>query len=385
MRSCSWWLIKFFQKSLLVFSLILGCNQRKDLDPERVKIPFSEPIKNLSEIASKVTYISLKDEANSFLGNLDKLILTDKYIIAGDISTKERINIYDTEGNFLSTIRNYGEGPGEFTHISDFSFDPERELVSVSLVGKVIFFDLRGNFIEEFRTDVLFKMHLIRPNGSILFYLPQQIAPEFTDTDLKGGIVFLGDLNNKSFEKILSNTFSNNLKTPYMKERSVFQVGIRGETAFSHHFNDTVYIFDKNLKLEKKILIDLGAYRMELDHFEKFDNWVDALNNYGNKALNQNNLVFDGEHLGGRLSWNGKVYHFLSNLKTKNCWLASKFTNDLDHGLEYFQIRGIKDQIIYSVHRVEELDAFLQNGDLMRSFPEDLENHSYFIAKYHLK
>ena len=44
-------------------------------------------------------------------------------------------------------------------------------------------------------------MHLIRPNGSILFYLPQQIAPEFTDTDLKGGIVFLGDLNNKSFEK----------------------------------------------------------------------------------------------------------------------------------------------------------------------------------------
>ena len=74
MRSCSWWLIKFFQKSLLVFSLILGCNQRKDLDPERVKIPFSEPIKNLSEIASKVTYISLKDEANSFLGNLDKLI-----------------------------------------------------------------------------------------------------------------------------------------------------------------------------------------------------------------------------------------------------------------------------------------------------------------------
>lgn len=370
---------------LIVIFLLASCGQKKDGSLERVVIPFDHPTQNLSEVVSGVSYIPLRDLAPHFLGNIDKLILTDDLIIAGDISTRERINMYDTMGNFLSTIRHFGEGPGEFTHISDFGYDPARKLISVSLVGKIIFYDLEGRFVEEFKTDVLYKMHVLAPNGQVVFYLPQLIAPEFTGTAYSDGIVFLGDPKEKTAKKILGHTFSEEVRTPYMKERTVFRFGKDGELAFSHHFNDTVYVFDPEFNLNRKILVDLGPYRMDNEHFQKYDDWVVALNNYGEKALNQNNLIYDGDYLGGRISWKGKTYCFLSEFRTKKTWLMERFVNDVDGGLNSFQIRAIKDKILYSVHMSDRLISRKREGGFEATLPENIEDNLFFIAKYHLK
>jgi len=163
-------------KLSFLFILIFSCSDSRDANKDIVQIPFDEPLEKLSQIVSGITYIPLKDKAPCFLGNLDKLIVTDDLIIAGDISTRERINVYDTEGNLLSSIRYFGEGPGEFTHISDFSYDPIKKRISVSLVGKVIIYDLNGTFIEEHKTAVLYKGHVLKENGQIVFYLPQYFS-----------------------------------------------------------------------------------------------------------------------------------------------------------------------------------------------------------------
>ncbi|MBN3520398.1 6-bladed beta-propeller [Algoriphagus lutimaris] len=370
---------------LSIFILLISCQESDNDSLERIQIEFGNEIENLSEIASTIEYIPLQDQPPHFLGNIDKMILTDNLIIAGDISTRPSINIYDTLGNFLSSIDYYGDGPGEYTHISDFGFDPIKKIISVSLVSKIIFYDLKGNFLGEHRTDVVYYKHIPLDDGKFLIYIPQVSAPELIGTGYKEGILFLEDPVQETSKQILKHTFPKGINTPYLFERNVFQIGKNEKLAFSHSFNDTVYVFDKNYNLEKKILIELGDFKLENKHFDKFDEAVEALNNVGEKAFNQNYLMFNGDYLSGKIRKDGYSYFFINNIRNKKTWLVGEYVNNIDGMLSYFQLRGMKNNTIFSIHRYEELDQEISKRIINPALKKKIEDNLFFIAKYKLK
>lgn len=352
---------------------------------ERVVIPIEKPILKISTVVEEIDYITLHDIPSYFLGNIDKIIPEEDFFIVGDISIKPGIKIYDLNGNVKGSINQYGEGPGEFTHINDFTYDPINKLIILSMVGKIIYYDLEGNFVKEFRTETLYYKLISLKDNQILFYLPQVSAQEFIGSGYENGILFLENPEAKYSKRILPHTLEKETKTPYMMERDVFQTGISGEIAFSHYFNDTIYIFDRELKSTKKILIDLGKYKLVNSHFERYDNDIAALNDLGNKAINQNQLLYDGEYLGGRILQDGKTFFFISNLKEQVTWSIENFENDLDGVMSYFQLRALKEKTLYSVHRIEELPPSILENPTKHNFPANITDYLYFIAKYKLK
>lgn len=372
-------------RSSLCFLILIGCTSPNESSLDRVVIPIEKPILKISAVVEEIDYTTLHDIPSYFLGNIDKIILAEDLIIAGDISIKPGIIIYDLNGNVKGSINHFGEGPGEFTHINDFSYDPIKKLIILSMVGKIIYYDLEGNFVKESRTETLYYKFISIDDNQILFYLPQVSAQEFIGSGYENGILFLENPEVKNSKRILHHTFNKETKTPYMMERDVFQTGISGEIAFSHYFNDTIYILDRELRTTRKILVDLGEYKLDNRHFEGYDSEIDALNDLGNKALNQNQLLYDGEYLGGRILQDGNTFFFISNLKKQDTWSIGNFENDLDGVMSYLQLRALKEKTLYSVHRIEELPAYILENPSKYNFPENITDNLYFIAKYKLK
>ena len=77
-----------------------------------IPIP-EENIERFSEVFNKVNYITVQLPLESSIGQADKVIITEDNIFIGDFYQNPKVIILDKEGNFLSCINAFGEGPGE--------------------------------------------------------------------------------------------------------------------------------------------------------------------------------------------------------------------------------------------------------------------------------
>ena len=76
------------------------------------------------------------------------------YKIAPDgsifIEDENQLLRFDAEGKFLQNYFKSGQGPGEMQHIRGYSFHGQSLIVQSGWPNKIIWFDLKGDFIKEF-------------------------------------------------------------------------------------------------------------------------------------------------------------------------------------------------------------------------------------------
>lgn len=78
-----------------------------------------------------------------------RVLFTDNHIIFFDDSTKGKILLFKKNGEFVRTIGKKGQGPGEYTAISDVAINIKKQLIYVITLPKILCYDLEGNFIKE--------------------------------------------------------------------------------------------------------------------------------------------------------------------------------------------------------------------------------------------
>ena len=73
-----------------------------------------------------------------------------KVVFVADIKNN-RIQKFDTEGNFITKWGVLGKGDGEFDHPGDIALDPEAEILYVTDIynNRIQKFDYDGNFISQ--------------------------------------------------------------------------------------------------------------------------------------------------------------------------------------------------------------------------------------------
>lgn len=135
---------------LLVSSISIGAQK---------VIPFAKGVATtkemkLSEIASKVQYISLETTPECLLTGKAhhlKVSFAGKYLFVCD---GEHIYQFTPEGKYIRTIGQRGQGPGEFrNHILAVVYDEAKECILATdyLGGKVIVFSFEGKFLYDFK------------------------------------------------------------------------------------------------------------------------------------------------------------------------------------------------------------------------------------------
>jgi hypothetical protein len=77
----------------------------------------------MSSIFSKVKAILLEETDYVVIGEIDQMQVFDNYIFILDIDKAKKLFMFDKNGKYLRQIGSMGQGPGEYTYITDFCLD----------------------------------------------------------------------------------------------------------------------------------------------------------------------------------------------------------------------------------------------------------------------
>lgn len=210
----------------------------------------------LSDIAEDVEYVRMETNPQCLFYTNYKLIVTDKYIIAGAHS--QPVLLFNRQGKFIRNIGSVGQGPGEFMRGSDLLFDPVKNILRVfdKASGKMIAYTIDGKYISETipgkDTWAVFPL----TSDRLVWCSPiQQSANNFLYT------IWETDWNGK-FLKCLP-------ETPF-KDSKLNQINFIGwmhpspeGMLLQYTYQDTIYLYNGNTK-KSKYCLELGDMKMPL-------------------------------------------------------------------------------------------------------------------------
>jgi hypothetical protein len=127
-----------------------------------------EQIKLSTIFNDKAEYIKLESPVNHLIGDVNKIIVTGKYIIIGDYYNTISVYIFKKSGEFISQISAVGQGPFEYNTLQDFYFDEHKKEIGIFAIdGKCVVYNLDGKGLKEYYTGVsAVKYH--KQNNNIL-------------------------------------------------------------------------------------------------------------------------------------------------------------------------------------------------------------------------
>ena len=183
---------------------------------------------DLDKIVSVVDYIMLETTIDALIGDIDKLLIHNNKIYIMDIYKSKSIFIFSCDGKFISRISNYGTNNNEYLYLMDMEIDTiTQQLVLYDRNGgKLLFYDLNGNFIKTKPLGFRFSNFKIFPNGNYLFFTdnnPNEFVKEISEYSL-----LIGALDGTiSYRALQNEKFLKDLKF-----RSVFNLASNGNALY---------------------------------------------------------------------------------------------------------------------------------------------------------
>ncbi|MCC5938079.1 MAG: 6-bladed beta-propeller [Lunatimonas sp.] len=269
--------------------MLLGsCKQetKSDTGLEMISVDLSQlRTGKLSEFFKpEIEYIWLKDDTEDahLYAGLHQIHFYQNRIYTLDIFGCTCIHIFDRSGNYLSKIKSYGEGPGQYLDFDAAAFvDGELVLLGIH-PRKIMWFSLEGEYLRE----VSFREQL----GPGVFSERDQRYYLYTPTR-EPGAYFV-----KSFDKSLKDTLN---YFPYDPEKLYGHFSGRDFFQKSHEnlyygmaYSDTIYQIDEGVFVPK-LVFDFGKYAQDLEEVKSLEGTEKALDFINNWAK----LYFRGQYL----------------------------------------------------------------------------------------
>lgn len=336
---------------LLLTILLYACSSNKTEDIVRTTI-YPVEIKEeakFSDIFENISYTSLKIPYHLNITKIDKAIFTGNHYIIGDYLDGLKIFIFNQEGELTGLINHYGEGPGEYTAILNFIFNSGNNQIELLTPERILKFDIAGNFLEEFKLPIKMENFVITGNNEYLAFIPPYMFNESLPNGGKDFDIFSLDLKNKNSDPIVPDVFSH--KAFHFHEKgNLFVNG--NDSYFSTTSIDTIYKII-NAKLEEKIILDFGKFRLNPKEFHGLSSQQKAFKRNEEAFINKTfwhypHLSTDGNTLiTTYLNRNGYKLT-LVELHKGTAWTSPYWTNDIDGGLEWFNAPFIFENSIFS-------------------------------------
>ena len=287
-------------KSLFLFVfclLISACKtqiREKEVDEIRyfIKPDFEASLDfyDTESLFSSNKLIRLETKKESLLGVICKVMLYQErlYIFS---ENPEKLLAFDLSGKFLFKIGRFGNGPGEFALLSDFSIDKDKnELLILDMKKDRIFrYDMEGNYLGwvGLPFSVVAFEHIQR------YYW---LHPSKNSDRESGSYWHLWDGEN-IHDKFFDYVNNRNGNLDQMHKTSVYKSNL----TFWEPFNDTIYHINQNAKDASQRKSGTFGYKSYIDFgTEKLDekvwkmnlaNKIDYLGKVKNKCTWVNNVI----------------------------------------------------------------------------------------------
>lgn len=216
-----------------------------------------------SNFIESVNLLPLETNKNCLLSDIQKIIqIHDTLVVLAGLGNAGVFAFKSSDGSFLHAFGRKGRGPGEYKTVLDVSYHQNSGGISIlDEAGKVILFNLKGEFIKEFKIPSYPSNLVSFPNGDILIAFNQRKA---TLDDPKMRLVYQDkDMKEifRSFPYIPNQPFST---------RNFSFTAIQKGFFYLQDLCDTVYRIDST-GIKAKYYIDFGKFKLDQSIFKKFD------------------------------------------------------------------------------------------------------------------
>jgi hypothetical protein len=305
---------------------------------------------NYSDFFTSIDYKLLKTNEANPLVQPYKIIINDSLIFVSDMA-QEHILIFNDEGDNISAIKNVGQGPEEYQSLDDYQIHDNYLWLKDGLSGKMVKFDLNGNFIKS-ESNKFLRGNFYVGDEYNLYYLNND--PEYNGRILRvssKGIETTLDM--KPWLQKRLNRHINGFFSPMNSESIYYMLPFTYEIA---EFEKTdgklknIYRFDfKKFNFPDIKREELGDIGEEIDHAIK-NSLVYDLSNF--LPVGSGYLVFLRQE-------SGKSHFIFLNNEFGVEKQFSQFDNDLDG----FLIKNMpwtfsEDKIFFTMHSRQFLNEY---------------------------
>lgn len=230
---------------LIIACFLGGCSSKPNgmIQNEDIKEILINPDKveaylDLSEIVDSMEIISLETTEKCLISEIDRIEINQDLIYVSD-RTNAKIFVFTAQGKFLKSIGRQGMGPGEYSHLGNFTFKDDSIIVQDRFRSKYVTYDLSGNLSKEIPYDV-FHLEIV-PFNNLAYFISSYIQSEYGNFNLYKFDFRIG--------KIVSSMipFDNESidKSTYGLRRYTSKCG--NEATLIYPLNDTIYTLRENV------------------------------------------------------------------------------------------------------------------------------------------
>ena len=306
---------------------------------EIIKIDLSEAREGkLSEFFEpEIEYIWLKDDSEDAQLNagLQKIFFHGDKIVTLDIFGCKCVHIFDHSGNFMSSIRDYGEGPGKYLDFDDAIVVNEELLLLGVSPRKLMWFSLDGKFLREEKLKQPVASGVYSENEKRFYFYSNTLEPgEYHIISVDEGFQ-----DTLSFFPYREGNYDGN----YPARDNFIKNG--GEVFLGRALSDTIWTF-KEKKMDPKLVFDFGKYAQSIEELRKNSTDLDPLqelefiNKKAKLYFDPNQWYLTESQLYSRFNYEEDFYNvFFDRKNQKTSILKGRIMNDLDGGFDAYPIQ----------------------------------------------
>ena len=190
-----------FSYFLLFLFMFSSCERnKKGVLEEAVVIntAFNAPNEiKLSSLVDSITYIPLETKDDLLIGQVTKMIVSDKFIYVFD-EMSSSLYCFNLSGKFVRKIGNRGVGPGEYTNIDDFDICNQRIYLFDCNLRKLFVYNNKGILEKEIKTNYWAESIHVIDDSWIALYGGYKNNTQYEKNGKTPNLLFLNIHNGKS-------------------------------------------------------------------------------------------------------------------------------------------------------------------------------------------
>jgi hypothetical protein len=311
-----------------------------DADP--LYIPIKNSIKKeekvpLSSYGKSIKYIPLETTKESLIRKIDKLIITDKYILVSDFFN---LFAFKADGKFSKKISRSGNSYDEYTnYVNEILYNEANNSFYLITQGKMLLFDSELNYYKYINIDFESFCAVTNRLNRFVFYTGKNIKFEHEKGDLYNIIETDTSIN-------VINKYINH--SPRIRPEKGGALGISERPLYIYnnavYFNefgsDTLVFVDKGA-YKPAVIFDLGNYKMDHNtYIINLEEQSKIMDNLKQKVFIKS-ITEDDDLLYIVLSWGWgeDIFDYIIYDKHTNKLInlgSDKFDNDIDGGMSFF-------------------------------------------------
>lgn len=255
---------KVYLVLIMIAQLFFACNKEKTASInytfEEIKIDntFNFRFNDRFDLSH---YIPLETNSNSLISTIIKIIVTDKIYIQDQ---NEKIFIFTLNGKFINKIDFKGNGPKEYTSISDFSVKDSLISILDTNEKKIITYHLNGDFIKKQKT--LLEILYIDKIGDYDLWYTGNIGCDLNYDKKSNQFHKLLFSKENRIEAMFSPFKPKSSGYVYRTQTPFYQYN--GINYFIEPINDTIYRIEKNV-IEPIYVVDFGKHKRPENFLEE--------------------------------------------------------------------------------------------------------------------